>query len=70
MESDNNHVTFLAVRDCHVYVGEDSLGLTSMIVCVGLVVTGVLEWQTAFAGFIDINVMPFCSNVYRRRGIV
>ena len=23
------------------------LGLTSMIVCVGLVVTGVLEWQTA-----------------------
>ena len=34
-----------------------SLGLTSMIVCVGLVVTGVLEWQTAFAGFIDSNVI-------------
>ena len=33
------------------------LGLTSMIVCVGLVVTGVLEWQTAFAGFIDSNVI-------------
>ena len=24
------------------------LGLTSMIVCVGLVVTGVLDWKTAF----------------------
>ena len=28
------------------------LGLTSMIVCVGLVVTGVLDWKTAFSGFI------------------
>ena len=37
------------------------LGLTSMIVCVGLVVTGVLEWQTAFAGFIDINVILFVA---------
>lgn len=25
------------------------LGLTSMIVCVGLVVTGVLDWKTAFS---------------------
>lgn len=38
-----------------------SLGLTSMIVCVGLVVTGVLEWQTAFAGFIDSNVILFVA---------
>ena len=37
------------------------LGLTSMIVCVGLVVTGVLEWQTAFAGFIDRNVILFVA---------
>ena len=37
------------------------LGLTSMIVCVGLVVTGVLEWQTAFAGFIDSNVIMFVA---------
>ena len=37
------------------------LGLTSMIVCVGLVVTGVLEWQTAFAGFIDSNVILFVA---------
>ena len=28
------------------------LGVTSMIVCVGLVVTGVLDVKTAFAGFI------------------
>lgn len=32
-----------------------------MIVCVGLVVTGVLEWQTAFAGFIDSNVILFVA---------
>lgn len=37
------------------------LGLTSMIVCVGLVVTGVLEWQTAFAGFIDSNIILFVA---------
>lgn len=37
------------------------LGLTSMIVCVGLVVTSVLEWQTAFAGFIDSNVILFVA---------
>lgn len=37
------------------------LGLTSMIVCVGLVVTDVLEWQTAFAGFIDSNVILFVA---------
>lgn len=29
------------------------LGVTSMIVCIGLVVTGVLDIKTAFAGFID-----------------
>ena len=33
------------------------LGVTSMIVCVGLVVTGVLDAKTAFAGFIDSNVI-------------
>ena len=32
------------------------LGLTSMIVCVGLVVTGVLDWKTAFSGFIDTKM--------------
>ena len=37
------------------------LGLTSMIVCVGLVVTGVIECQTAFAGFIDSNVILFVA---------
>lgn len=37
------------------------LGLTSMIVCVGLIVTGVLEWKEAFAGFIDSNVILFVA---------
>ena len=37
------------------------LGLTSMIVCVGLVITGVLDWKTAFSGFIDSNVILFVA---------
>ena len=37
------------------------LGLTSMIVCVGLVVTGVLDVKTAFSGFIDSNVILFVA---------
>ncbi|MFV0497641.1 MAG: SLC13 family permease [Candidatus Fimivivens sp.] len=35
------------------------LALTSMIVCVGLIVTGVLEPKTAFAGFVNTNVILF-----------
>lgn len=37
------------------------LGVTSMIVCIGLVVTEVLDVKTAFAGFIDSNVILFVS---------
>ena len=37
------------------------LGVTSMIVCIGLVVTGVLDVKTAFAGFIDSNVILFVA---------
>lgn len=37
------------------------LGVTSMIVCVGLVVTGVLDVKAAFAGFIDSNVILFVA---------
>lgn len=37
------------------------LGLTSMIVCVGLIITGVLGWKDAFAGFIDSNVILFVA---------
>ncbi|MDL2293684.1 SLC13 family permease [Ruminococcaceae bacterium OttesenSCG-928-D13] len=35
------------------------LALTSMIVCVGLVVTGVLEPKAAFNGFVNTNVILF-----------
>ena len=35
------------------------LGLTSMIVAVGLVLTKVLDLKTAFSGFIDSNVILF-----------
>ena len=37
------------------------LGVTSMVVCVGLVITGVLDWKTAFSGFIDSNVILFVA---------
>lgn len=37
------------------------LGVTSMIVCIGLIITGVLDWKTAFSGFIDINVILFVA---------
>lgn len=37
------------------------LGVTSMIVCCGLVVMGVLDVKTAFAGFIDSNVILFVA---------
>ena len=44
------------------------LGVTSMIVCIGLVVTGVLDVKTAFAGFIDSNVILFVSMHYTSCG--
>ena len=37
------------------------LGLTSMIVCVGLILTGVLDVNTAFKGFINSNVILFVA---------
>ncbi len=37
------------------------LGLTSMIICVGLVITKVLDWKEAFSGFIDSNVILFVA---------
>ena len=37
------------------------LGVTSMIVCIGLVVTGVLDVKTALVGFIDSNVILFVA---------
>lgn len=35
------------------------LALTSMIVCVGLIVTGVLDPKVGFAGFVNTNVILF-----------
>lgn len=37
------------------------LALTSMTVCIALVVTGVLSMEDAFAGFIDSNVILFVA---------
>ena len=37
------------------------LGVTSMIVCIGLIITGVLDWKTAFSGVIDSNVILFVA---------
>ena len=38
------------------------LGVTSMIVCMGLVVTGVLDWKTAFGQ----QCHPVCGDVHCR----
>ena len=37
------------------------LSLTSMIVCIGLILTGVLTPSQAFAGFVDTNVILFVA---------
>uniref|UniRef100_UPI0015723750 SLC13 family permease n=1 Tax=Klebsiella pneumoniae TaxID=573 RepID=UPI0015723750 len=37
------------------------LAVTSMIVCVALVITGVLNIKQAFAGFIDTTVILFVA---------
>ena len=37
------------------------LGLTSMIVGIGLILTGVMDMKTGFAGFIDSNVILFVA---------
>ena len=69
IESSNNNVIIFIV--CHVmFVWEKiPLGVTSMIICVGLVVTGVLDWKTAFAGL--STAMSFVrGNVYCRGSIV
>ena len=52
---------FLAFAIIMFMLEKIPLGVTSMIVCVGLVVTGVLDWQTAFSGFIDSNVILFVA---------
>ena len=43
------------------------LGVTSMIVCIGLVVTGVLDIKTAFCGLHRQQRHPLCRHVHRRR---
>lgn len=37
------------------------LALTSMIVCIGLILSGVLDVKTAFLGFINSNVILFVA---------
>ncbi len=37
------------------------LAITAMIVCIGLIVTDVLTWQNAFAGFVNSNVILFVA---------
>lgn len=52
---------FLAFAVVMFVIEKLPLGVTSMIVCIGLVVTGVLDVGTAFAGFIDSNVILFVA---------
>lgn len=52
---------FLAFAVVMFVLEKIPLGLTSMIVCIGLVLTGVLDAKTAFSVFIDSNVILFVS---------
>ncbi len=52
---------FLAFAIVMFVLEKIPLGLTSMIVCVGLIITGVLEPAEAFAGFVDTNVILFVA---------
>ena len=52
---------FLAFAVVMFVLEKIPLGLTSMIVCIGLVLTGVLDAKTAFSGFIDSNVILFVA---------
>lgn len=52
---------FLAFAVVMFVIEKLPLGVTSMIVCIGLVVTEVLDVGTAFAGFIDSNVILFVA---------
>lgn len=61
MSPDVITLLFLAFAIIMFVTEKIPLGLTSMIVCVGLVITGVLDWQTAFSGFIDSNVILFVA---------
>ncbi|MCR4743923.1 MAG: SLC13 family permease [Lachnospiraceae bacterium] len=54
-------LVFLAFAIIMFVTEKIPLGLTSMIVCVGLVVTKVLDVSSAFKGFINSNVILFVA---------
>ena len=56
---------FLAFAIIMFMLEKIPLGVTSMIVCVGLVVTGVLDWQTAFSDS-STACNLICCNVHCR----
>ncbi|WP_281724522.1 SLC13 family permease [Lachnoclostridium phocaeense] len=61
MEPSTITLIFLAFAVVMFVTEKIPLGVTAMIVCVGLVVTGVLDIETAFAGFVDTNVILFVA---------
>ncbi len=54
-------ILFLAFAIVMFVTEKIPLGVTSMIVCTGLVVTNVLDVSTAFKGFINSNVILFVA---------
>lgn len=54
-------LTLLAFAIVMFVLEKIPLALTSMIVCIALVVTGVLSIEEAFEGFIDTNVILFVA---------
>ena len=54
-------LAFLAFAIVMFVIEKIPLGLTSMIVCIGLVITGVLSVGDAFNGFVNSNVILFVA---------
>ncbi len=60
-ESNNYNINFSGICRCDVCHRKIPLAVTSMIVCIGLVITGVLNVNDAFSGFINSNVILFVA---------
>lgn len=60
-ESNNYNINFLAFAVVMFVTEKIPLAVTSMIVCIGLVITGVLNVNDAFSGFINSNVILFVA---------
>jgi anion transporter len=56
-----HYLVTITIFNRDVCLGKNPLAATAMIVCIVLVVTGIFDVKTAFAGFINQNVILFVA---------